>query len=686
MRGVLLLLWLLLASFPGYVMAEEDAGQDACAESVAQFQPQAWIGRGAIQAGTASPDGRQIALATARGVWLYDAALTAEQGHLLEAPSTESVQVVRVARGAPLPEVRLMQAFDVAWSPDGRWLAAAYSDGVRLWDAETGEVERYLDALSGARHLAWSQDGRWLAITRITRISEHMDATVYAEVQLVDLETGRGEVLLSNQIKNVARAAWGPDGRLLLLRSFGYTPQQEETDSVYAAQQLVLWEAGSLREITPASERDPLNVVALSWSPDGTRVALNVEGGPGGPVVEIRDARSWELVQRLDGVRAFAWAREGGGAAAARGEELLVLAEDLVAVQARYAYATGWRFWWGSEGRLYLEHELALQILQDGQVHSPLLLHARGLLEASWSPDASLLAVRHNPGFLREYRVLLWGMDGAVRGQILSPELVLEMHWAPQSERLALRHTRSISIWGMDGVQEQLLEADEDGPVALAWAPDETQIAAVTRGGALRVWDVNSGVLVQEVASPDSDLSWSSNYLDSRIQWSENGLRWLVNPRDGRVLIFGLEQREPLARLEAFGYELSRGTPRFLPDGTILFAARGMGATFYRIGEGYEQDVMRLRGDFSRMTFSWEARCYALRIGIYPPTAPGDPGGAVLFGLSSGEVVQIHGLPLEVEDTFRSGAAAWTRDGQRAAVLLRGGVIRVLGLADAGPG
>lgn len=66
MRGGWVLLWLLLASFGGLTVAQ-DADQDTCVLSVAQFVPQTWIGRGAVHAGAASPDGSRIALALASG-------------------------------------------------------------------------------------------------------------------------------------------------------------------------------------------------------------------------------------------------------------------------------------------------------------------------------------------------------------------------------------------------------------------------------------------------------------------------------------------------------------------------------------------------------------------------------------------------------------------------------------------
>ena len=56
--------------------------------------------------------------------------------------------------------------FSVAYSPDGRWLAAGGGPGVvKIWDAATGTHLTTLDhpIVDGIESIAFSPDGQWLA-------------------------------------------------------------------------------------------------------------------------------------------------------------------------------------------------------------------------------------------------------------------------------------------------------------------------------------------------------------------------------------------------------------------------------------------------------------------------------------------------------------------------------------------
>ncbi len=99
-----------------------------------------------------SPDGRSIAAAKGRSVWIWNA----------NAPD----QPVEIEAPAGDEKLSNQGVWDVAFSPDGHWLASANWDGrVRLWNLlKPHEKIQPLKAHSGAAWaVAFSPDGRTLA-------------------------------------------------------------------------------------------------------------------------------------------------------------------------------------------------------------------------------------------------------------------------------------------------------------------------------------------------------------------------------------------------------------------------------------------------------------------------------------------------------------------------------------------
>ena len=100
------------------------------------------IGGGAPRLASWAPDGRSIALATARGIALADPSTLAETALFpLDAP-----------------------AISVAFSPVGRWLAGGAENGaIVVWEKSSGRIVRQFSAGSTPTRLAFSPDGSWLA-------------------------------------------------------------------------------------------------------------------------------------------------------------------------------------------------------------------------------------------------------------------------------------------------------------------------------------------------------------------------------------------------------------------------------------------------------------------------------------------------------------------------------------------
>lgn len=106
----------------------------------------------------------------------------------------------------------------LAFSPDGRSLAAGSYEGARIWDTITGREMRILGTesrlnkndVNAARAVALSPDGRWLAVGN----EDHL-------VSLWDVKTGERLRDLQAHTQPVRSVAFSPDGHRLASGSDG---------------------------------------------------------------------------------------------------------------------------------------------------------------------------------------------------------------------------------------------------------------------------------------------------------------------------------------------------------------------------------------------------------------------------------------------------------------------------------
>jgi WD40 repeat protein len=296
----------------------------------------------------------------------------------------------------------------VAYSPDGKRLAAAGNKAVSLIDVATGDVIDQLTGLAGkVTALAYSRDGRTLAVGtgKEGQAGEIHLYSVRTDGSLA--ETPRP--VLAGHRDVILDIAWSPDNRTLA--TCGYD------------RLIKLWDAASGKELRTLKDHSD-SVYGVAFSPDGRLLA----SAAADRAVKIWDAASGARLHTLgestDWLYAVAWSPDGRHVAAAgvdkyvRVWEVTPAAAKLVhGVFAHEAAVT--RLVYGADGKtLYSLGEdraakawdtarMVEQKVYPKQPESPLALAVR--------PGGKQLAVGRYDGVL----VLLDAASGQVQSQPL---------------------------------------------------------------------------------------------------------------------------------------------------------------------------------------------------------------------------------------------------------------------------
>jgi WD40 repeat protein len=138
--------------------------------------------------------------------------------------------------------------FAVCFSADGRWLATATFDTLRVWDACTGnEVLRLAGIKDCIENMCFSPDSRRLAA-----------ATLDNAVCVWDTSTGAEVLRLQGHQDTVKSVCYSPDGRRLASASWDHTVR--------------VWDVSSGSEVLRLDDHTD-GVVAVWFSLDGRRLA-----------------------------------------------------------------------------------------------------------------------------------------------------------------------------------------------------------------------------------------------------------------------------------------------------------------------------------------------------------------------------------------------------------------------------
>ncbi len=462
-----------------------------------------------------SPDGR--VLATSRQAdW--------------RAPDEPTLALWDAAGGQPLPlEGDWKDApgglQELAFSPDGRWLAGAAISTLVAWETAGGALLASLENGAAVNALAWSVDGRLLAAGSSDGV-----------VRVWDPAAGVERATVAGHTAGVARVAFGPAA----------PPGDALLATASARDGVQLWAADTGRRVAHRPQAGHTDeVTALAYSPDGRLLAtastdetIRLWDGDGGEPLGTMDAAG----MASGGLCACFWSLAFGP-----GGETLAAGSTDAAV----------RLWSVETGELL------------GQSGAPTdLVHS-----LAFSPDGRRLAAGDGDGHL-------WGWDLAAplsAGPLVSldnPPTVLSLSFDPsrgEGEHVLAAGSGfgAIRVWDL-GAGSLLREMQAGGnSVRAVYSPDGALLAAGSAGygpdHAVRLWDASGGEVRHVLSGHEHDVNALAFSPDGRLLASGDaqGITRLWDVATGELLqildqgwgVYGLAFRPDGRRLASAGFD-----------------------------------------------------------------------------------------------------------------------------------
>ena len=495
------------------------------------------IGKGRANDVALSPDGRQLAVATGIGVWLYNAQTGAE---------------IALLTGHTSPVV------SVAYSPNGKTLASGSSREIRLWNPST-HAHKTTFVGQGANSLAYSPEGRTLA------------AGQWQGVDLLNAQTGERKSFLSGHTGSVTSFAFSPDGKRLA----SATDYYEDTT-------IRLWNARTGKLLRTLSGHAN-SVHSLAFSPDGNTLA---SGGHDG-TIRVWDAKTGKQTRTLqEWSNALAYSPDGRQLAVSQGASLLLWNANTGQLQQTLiGHTNGSRpLVFSSDSSTLVSNSwdgtIGFWNIETGARRLTIEGHFN-FRATTLSPNGKTVATLH------EDDIFFWNTQNGQFNKVLdgvwgSNRLV----YSPDGKTLA------IDTWN-DGPQIHLLNArtgqskrilrlEGDGASSIAFSPNSKTLASGSWDGTIRVWNTQNGKLQRTLSGHTESIT--------TLVFSPDGKTLASGSWDSTIRLWTPQTGQLQRTLE--GRRGGVESLAFSPNGTTLASGNWDGLHFWNPQNGQIKQII----------------------------------------------------------------------------------------------
>jgi WD40 repeat protein len=512
------------------------------------------LGRGCEPDIAFSPDRQYIAIGNSLGLWLYDfetlspiALWETERGmvfHIAFSPngkwiaacnSDKTLKVLDIQNGACLTQIKIGDYISgMTFSHDNHYLAAAYyynSSTVEVWHAETGEPFAKYTANSentgSYRPISFSPNTRLIASTCIPANANDAESVVVWEVQ-----SGEQIACLSAHTHWITTLCFSPCGKFLVSGGEDGT--------------VCVWDVYTWEKIKTYTDFGDFYRIIPSYSADGILHAAIVNYDDTGPAtVSVRDLESDEQLYN-DQI----WGNTTDFSSVGDWGNTVVFTNGLqLAYESRHEFINVWTPEYPYK-RKFTHSPISFPASTHSRVAFP--------TTAVFSDDGKTLAVKHH-----HEGVVLWDIASKRSRPAVKVESVgkNQFLYKTNSGKLYVASIKddTVTLWAADSDGMPLIEATgrEYWSASPALSPTGELFAYADEDGNLKVWDVKSGGKLYELKHPIEANDNEDDETICDLQFSF----------DGKIL--ASESNYPHAHVISWDMELGEEIDNSLSDNII---------------------------------------------------------------------------------------------------------------------